>query len=537
MIVDALYWIFRGDSTNLKKAAKEGKAAVADLGDTASKTDKELDKMGKSFVKVVENAGEAAAAIFTFSAFKAGAIDATKFNSALQVQAQLMGINVVELNRYAKAAEQAGGSAQAFVQNLFSINQDRVTKGLAPVSAQQFVEQYRKSIGQSNDPAYKRLLAKSSGGDAGFQNFLLDDSVYSKAMEGAAESTKNASESMFKAGRSLEAGSDKFSQTAQTYFGKLSQGLSGFLNALFGAEGGVANAAGSSSGAAVGAGAGALVGGGLLGGWLSTKIGTTIWNLIKGGGAAAAGGAEAGVSAAGAAEGGAAVVGGALALPELLLLLAGLGIGAGAAYLFGKGKSSGSGSNSALPAVSTKTNAMGFWMSKGYSREDAAALAAQEEAESGGDPNARGDGGKAFGAYQWHLPRVMAILNGTGIDVRTANLQQQREAADWELHQMGLVDGLRNSQGIGAKSAFLTRNYERPADISGESFKRARIAMSMVGSGAAAGSGGRDISVTIDKVIIQTQATDAQGISRDAAPALITAIRSTIANYDDGVLA
>jgi hypothetical protein len=78
-----------------------------------------------------------------------------------------------------------------------------------------------------------------------------------------------------------------------------------------------------------------------------------------------------------------------------------------------------------------------FWMSKGLSPAEAASMAAQEISESGGDPNARGDKDaqgvyQAHGAYQWHPERRALILKNRGIDVDTANIEQQREAAYWE---------------------------------------------------------------------------------------------------------
>lgn len=80
---------------------------------------------------------------------------------------------------------------------------------------------------------------------------------------------------------------------------------------------------------------------------------------------------------------------------------------------------------------------LSFWKSKGLSPAQAAGMAAQEMAESGGNPGARGDyiNGKptAIGAYQWHADRRARILAATGIDITTATIDQQREAAYWEL--------------------------------------------------------------------------------------------------------
>lgn len=92
---------------------------------------------------------------------------------------------------------------------------------------------------------------------------------------------------------------------------------------------------------------------------------------------------------------------------------------------------------------------LAFWMSKGLPAHQAAGMVAQEMAESRGDAGARGDYVDAYGrpvsrdtpgaiptahgAYQWHGDRRRAILGGTGIDVSSASIDQQREAAWWEL--------------------------------------------------------------------------------------------------------
>ncbi len=92
------------------------------------------------------------------------------------------------------------------------------------------------------------------------------------------------------------------------------------------------------------------------------------------------------------------------------------------------------------PRADTSANASdsyNFWVSKGLAPHQAAGMAAQEMAESQGRPGARGDYvngvATAHGAYQWHSDRRARILAGTGIDVSNATIQQQREAAYWEL--------------------------------------------------------------------------------------------------------
>ena len=98
---------------------------------------------------------------------------------------------------------------------------------------------------------------------------------------------------------------------------------------------------------------------------------------------------------------------------------------------------------------SSKSNAkdaMDFYMSQGYTRAQAAGIVANEQRESGGDPAARGDGGRASGLYQWHPDRVKAIKDATGIDVTTASAEDQRRAAIWEMKQSGFDSKLRHQR-------------------------------------------------------------------------------------------
>ena len=74
-----------------------------------------------------------------------------------------------------------------------------------------------------------------------------------------------------------------------------------------------------------------------------------------------------------------------------------------------------------------------FWVGKGLAPHQAAGMAAQEVAESGGRPGVTGDGGDAIGLYQHHADRRALILANTGIDMTKPDANAQREGAYWEL--------------------------------------------------------------------------------------------------------
>lgn len=136
------------------------------------------------------------------------------------------------------------------------------------------------------------------------------------------------------------------------------------------------------------------------------------------------------------------------------------------------GTSGKSGKNKASQAID-------FFVSKGYSADEAKAITANLQGESSFDEKAVGDGGKAYGLAQWHPDRQAQFKKLFNKDIRTATFQEQLEFVDWELrntHQKALRE-MRKARTLGDKTGAITRHYEIPADITGASAKRAQIAM------------------------------------------------------------
>lgn len=117
-----------------------------------------------------------------------------------------------------------------------------------------------------------------------------------------------------------------------------------------------------------------------------------------------------------------------------------------------------------------------FWLNRGYTPAQAAAFVAQEKHESNFDPTAVGDGGKGRGSFQMHPDRAKAILKATGIDVSTANHYRQLQGAAWDFENSGLAEKFKHILNPGDAAAFLSKNWERPADQEGEAATRARSA-------------------------------------------------------------
>ncbi len=118
----------------------------------------------------------------------------------------------------------------------------------------------------------------------------------------------------------------------------------------------------------------------------------------------------------------------------------------------------------------------------GMSHENAVVWAgATMGAESGYGSAQRGDfvGGRAtaFGAVQWHMPRVKDILKGTGIDVRSAGMADQTKAMIWEMKKMGIWDRVVKAKNPQEVLRLAIKEYESPADQGPRQFNnRAAIA-------------------------------------------------------------
>jgi hypothetical protein len=106
-----------------------------------------------------------------------------------------------------------------------------------------------------------------------------------------------------------------------------------------------------------------------------------------------------------------------------------------------------------------------FWLANGFTPAQGAGMLAQADAESSLETYAVGDHDQAFGLHQWHLSRVDAIRNGSGVDLtKLPPLADQLKAALWELQHtekaaLAHVKAARTAYDAGYAAA---RFWERP---------------------------------------------------------------------------
>lgn len=132
------------------------------------------------------------------------------------------------------------------------------------------------------------------------------------------------------------------------------------------------------------------------------------------------------------------------------------------------------------------TDPVAFFQSKGWSKEQAAGIVANLQAESGMRPDAVGDSGNAYGVAQWHPDRQRNFKNWSGKDIRSSTLDEQLAFVHYELTaglERAAGDQLKQAKSAGEAGDIVSRYYERPKDADDEASRRA-IAANQLSGGA-----------------------------------------------------
>lgn len=137
-------------------------------------------------------------------------------------------------------------------------------------------------------------------------------------------------------------------------------------------------------------------------------------------------------------------------------------------------------------------SAAAAFMKMGWSREQAAGLAANLAVESGLRPNAVGDNGAAYGIAQWHPDRQAEFKRVFGHDIRRSSLDEQLQFVHHELtrgREQAAGRALRQARSAGEAGAIVSSKYERPLRVDQEMAKRSAAATTLYVSLGSEGSG------------------------------------------------
>lgn len=125
-----------------------------------------------------------------------------------------------------------------------------------------------------------------------------------------------------------------------------------------------------------------------------------------------------------------------------------------------------------------------YLVNAGLPKHWAVGFAANLKAESGLNPKAVGDRGKAFGFAQWRSDEAAGNRQGifkkwAGKDIRDASAKEQLDFLIYEItkgQEKHMLKRLQNARTAEEASRLITYHYERPKDKEGDARKRAAIA-------------------------------------------------------------
>lgn len=123
--------------------------------------------------------------------------------------------------------------------------------------------------------------------------------------------------------------------------------------------------------------------------------------------------------------------------------------------------------------------AVQYFMSQGWTREQAIGIAANLQKESGFNNIVTGDDGKAYGIAQWHADRQANFQRVFGKSIKTSTFNEQLAFVHHELTrgtEQGAGKRLRGARNAGEAAAVVSQYYERPLAVQKEKIERAQIA-------------------------------------------------------------
>lgn len=540
-ILEKFYLLFESNSDKVVKGNKEIEKSNIAVSKSFKEANEQSNQLGNSYVKMIDGVASAAASFIGFSALKTGVVDATKMNASLYTMSKITGQNINQLQYLSNAAAAAGGSVQGALGDVSTFVSNAAIRGINPGSYVDFLKNLRGDIAGENPTIKLKKIINAGVNDTGTQYLLMaNDEEWNKFYSNA-QRYSNITDQMGKNAHDTAAAYRDMRMAQSSFWSTVANSIGPTATSLF-MRG--ADAAGSVAGSVTGsdAVAGTVLAGSLWSAWRTRVALRSLAGSTAPTEAAASGGVDAVWGAGAGAAAGGIGLGGALGVGSLLLA-------EGAGIYYHRKLSSWidrqlhGGEDAALyarwhPKMGNMKGDMAFWMSQGLTREQAAGIVANSQAESGGNPAAVGDHGTAFGMFQWHADRAASILKGTNIDIHTAGREDQMKAAMWEMKQSGMWDRYKTIVGAGEAGAYFSQNFERPANGLYRALQRGKMALGFASNySASSAAGGNNTSVKIDKIEITTGPnSDAQSIAKGIGNELSAIFRYVQGNHDDGVV-
>lgn len=121
-VLDTFVLLFEADTSQGKQGMEEAKRGAKDLESQLKSTDEASNKLGDSFIEMASSLGGFLAATLSFGAISAAVVGAANFADKLDETSERLGVSVENLSLWGDAAKIAGGSSEGFIASLDSLN-------------------------------------------------------------------------------------------------------------------------------------------------------------------------------------------------------------------------------------------------------------------------------------------------------------------------------------------------------------------------------------------------------------------------------
>lgn len=143
-VLDAFYVLFKAENSDLRRGAAESKEIVKKVGTELTNTNTISQKLGNSLFSATRGLAGIVGSLLSAGALVAGSMAAARYANQLKDLSDVLGVNVADLSAWGDAVKKNGGSIEGFqqtVRNLTGSLEAFATKGKS------LVEPYFKELG------------------------------------------------------------------------------------------------------------------------------------------------------------------------------------------------------------------------------------------------------------------------------------------------------------------------------------------------------------------------------------------------------
>ena len=161
-ILETFYILFKGDSADVKKAAKESEHAVQNLSDALTGTFRKVDtattRVNRSFYELAKAAAAFVGATTAAYTVFHKTLEASQYVGDLANISRALGVNAADLDAWGQAVQRTGGNAVSFQSSLRSLSQHfGVSAGLAIKMLPQLADAFKR-LGNYRSQYYGKIL-------------------------------------------------------------------------------------------------------------------------------------------------------------------------------------------------------------------------------------------------------------------------------------------------------------------------------------------------------------------------------------------